>query len=272
MAWYAGRNWNRGGARGAHRRSPADRRRPRIDPHRRQGGRRARRRGDNRQRPRVHRAPRAGAWTSPSPRTRARPLGLLLRAPASPRPPTTRSRVWNGAAASTRACSPPAGSPTPARPAWTRARPFGLHGRVANAAAENLCIDQDWEGDEFVIRLKGTMREAEAMVENLTLTRRIETRLGADGFPHPRHGGKPRIQRAASHAAVPLQFRLPPSGPRRRSSARSQKTEPRDEEARKDRGVEECLTFPEPVQGYAEKVFFHTLGARRGRHDLHRAA
>ena len=29
------------------------------------------------------------------------------------------------------------------------------------------------------IRLKGTMREAEAMVENLTLTRRIETRLGS---------------------------------------------------------------------------------------------
>ena len=36
---------------------------------------------------------------------------------------------------------------------------------------------------------------------------------------------------------------------------------PRDEEARKDRGVEECLTYPEPVQGYREKVFFHTLAS-----------
>jgi hypothetical protein len=41
------------------------------------------------------------------------------------------------------------------------------------------------------------------------------------------------------------------------------KSDPRDDEARKDRGVEECLTFPEPMQDYAEKVFFHTLAAQK---------
>ena len=137
---------------------------------------------------------------------------------------------------------------------------YGLHGRVANAAAENLALDQDWEGDEFVIRLKGTMREAESMVENLTLTRRIETRLGSKTF---------RIHdtvRNRGFAPEPLMllyhcnFGFPLLAPGARVVGPIKETAPRDEEARKDRGVEECLTFPEPIQGYEEKVFFHTLG------------
>ena len=40
------------------------------------------------------------------------------------------------------------------------------------------------------------------------------------------------------------------------------KSVPNDEESAKDRGVEECLAFPEPVRDYAEKVFFHTLAGR----------
>jgi hypothetical protein len=67
-------------------------------------------------------------------------------------------------------------------PSVDQGKAFGLHGRLSNAAAENLCVDQEWEGDEFLIRLKGTMREAEAMVENLSLTRTVETRLGAKGL------------------------------------------------------------------------------------------
>ncbi len=147
-------------------------------------------------------------------------------------------------------------------PSTDQGRPFGLHGRVANAAAENLCVEQDWEGDEFMIRLRGTMREAEAMVENLTLTRRIETRLGAAGF---------RIHDTVVNrgfSAQPLMllyhcnFGFPLLSPTARIVGPIQKSEPRDEEARAGRGVEECLTFPEPIQGYAEKVFFHSLGAR----------
>jgi hypothetical protein len=42
-----------------------------------------------------------------------------------------------------------------------------------------------------------------------------------------------------------------------------QVTEPRDDEAKKNRGVEECAVFPEPQKGYKEKVFFHTLGTDR---------
>ncbi len=138
---------------------------------------------------------------------------------------------------------------------------FGLHGRVANAAAENVSIEQDWQGDEFVISLKGTMREAESMVENLTLTRRIETRLGARSFrlhdTISNRGFEPQPLIMLYH----VNFGFPLLGPTSHVVAPIKSTAPRDEEARKGRGVEECLVFPEPIQGYEEKVFFHAVGS-----------
>jgi hypothetical protein len=144
-------------------------------------------------------------------------------------------------------------------PSIDQGRPFGLHGRVSNTAAEDLSIDQEWVGDEYEIRVKGRMREVQFFAENLTLTRRIETRLGANGF---------RLRDVVDNrgfTAQPLMllyhfnFGFPLLGPRARIVGPIRKTEPRDEEARAGRGVEECLGFPAPVAGYREKVFFHTL-------------
>ena len=56
-----------------------------------------------------------------------------------------------------------------------------------------------------------------------------------------------------------LNFGFPLLGPNARVVGPIRRIEPRDEQARRDRGVEEALSFPEPVPGYQEKVFFHTL-------------
>jgi len=149
-------------------------------------------------------------------------------------------------------------------PSVDQGQAFGLHGRLANAAAENVSVDQDWDGDEYVIRLKGTMRECEAMCENLTLTRRIETRLGQKGF---------RLQDTIVNRGFAEQpfmmlyhfnFGFPLLGPGTRVAGPIRKTVPRDDQAAKDRGLAECLGFSEPVLGYAEKVFFHTLAGDAG--------
>ncbi len=151
-------------------------------------------------------------------------------------------------------------------PSTDGGRQYGLHGRVANAAAEDLCIGQDWQGDEFEIRVAGTVREATAMAENVKLRRSIETRLGAKGL---------RLRDTVTNrgfTAEPLMllyhFNLgfPLLSPGSRVLGPIRRTEARDPQAAADRGVEECLRFPEPVQGYREKVFFHSLGAdARGR-------
>lgn len=139
---------------------------------------------------------------------------------------------------------------------------FGLHGRVSNAGAEDLAIDQEWEGDEYVIRLKGRMREVLALAgENMILTRRIQTRLGAKGFTlHD-------VVENRGFSAQPLlllyhfNFGFPLLGPNARVVGPIRKITPRDEQARRDRGAEEALQFPEPIPDYQEKVFFHDLAA-----------
>jgi hypothetical protein len=151
------------------------------------------------------------------------------------------------------------GITTSGAPSVDRGRPYGLHGRLANAAAENVSIDQEWDGDELPIRVSGKIREAEAMGENLSLTRTFETRLGQRGFRlHDRVMNR-------GWSAQPLMllyhfnYGFPLLGPTSRITGPFTKSVARDEEARKDRGEEECLVFPEPIHDYAEKVFFHSL-------------
>jgi hypothetical protein len=138
---------------------------------------------------------------------------------------------------------------------------FGIHGRVSNAAAEDLCIDQRWDGDEFIISLKGKMREVKAMFENVSLTRTIDTRLGMNGFrlldQIENHGFDPQPLLMLYH----INFGFPLLGPNARVAGPVVKTEPMTEHAKNDRGIEECFSFQGPEEGYEEKVFFHTLKA-----------
>jgi hypothetical protein len=148
-------------------------------------------------------------------------------------------------------------------PSVDKGEPFGLHGRIANTAAEDLCGEQGGKGDDYKIRLRGHMREAKAMFENLSLTRSIETGLGSRGFSISdlivNHGFEPQPLMMLYH----FNFGFPLLSHRARVIGPVLESVPRDSEAEKDRGVEECLTYPEPVAGYNEKVFFHTLGADR---------
>jgi hypothetical protein len=146
-------------------------------------------------------------------------------------------------------------------PSVDQGKPLGLHGRYSNAGAEDVCVSQGWEGDEYLIRLSGRVREASAMNEHLVLSRTIETRLGSRGFRlHDvveNRGFEERPLMLLYHFNYGFPLLAPGArivGPIRSSVAR-------DEEARKGRGVEECLQIGEPVRDYQEKVFFHDLAA-----------
>lgn len=59
---------------------------------------------------------------------------------------------------------------------------MGLHGRISNTPAENISKYCAWEGDEYIIRVSGEMRETSAMGENLLLKRTITTKLFSNEF------------------------------------------------------------------------------------------
>ena len=56
----------------------------------------------------------------------------------------------------------------------------GLHGRIANIPAEKICVQADWVGDEYVMRVSGQMRESVVFGENLVLKRTITAKMFSD--------------------------------------------------------------------------------------------
>ena len=144
-------------------------------------------------------------------------------------------------------------------PCSDKEQSLGLHGRISNSTAEDVSIAQEWEGDEYVIRLSGKIREASAMGEHMVLARTIETSMGSKGFVLrdmiENRGFEPQPLMMLYH----FNFGFPLLGPHARVVGPIVDTVARDEEAKRDRGVEEALEFPTPDPGYSEKVFFHTL-------------
>lgn len=133
----------------------------------------------------------------------------------------------------------------------------GLHGRIGNTPARDIQVFQGWEGDDYVLRLRGTMRESRLFGENLTLTRTVWTKLGEerfwiedtilnDGFQvspvmllYHCNIGWPAVE-AGSQVACP-----------------SRQFAPRDDEARKDGN--DWSKLDAPTHGYQERVFFHDM-------------
>lgn len=57
---------------------------------------------------------------------------------------------------------------------------LGLHGRLNNIPADNVCISNAWDNDDFAIRVSGTVRESKLYGENMVLRREVLTHLGSN--------------------------------------------------------------------------------------------
>ncbi len=57
---------------------------------------------------------------------------------------------------------------------------LGLHGRVSHTPARQVCLDAEWQGDDYAFWVKGAVRETAVFGPNLVLTRKVSARLGED--------------------------------------------------------------------------------------------
>jgi hypothetical protein len=55
---------------------------------------------------------------------------------------------------------------------------YGLHGRIHHTPGRQISCWSEWEGDEYVMKLRGVMEETSIFGERLRLTRMIMSRLG----------------------------------------------------------------------------------------------
>lgn len=63
-------------------------------------------------------------------------------------------------------------------PCRTGGKDYPMHGRIRTTPAEHAGAEARWAGDDYILEVSGTMREAELFGENLTLRRTITTRYG----------------------------------------------------------------------------------------------
>jgi hypothetical protein len=74
------------------------------------------------------------------------------------------------------------GLDTYGQPASDEGVEYGLHGRATSLAARGLSWDADWDGDEYVLRARGRMKQVSFHGEHLQLTRTITAKLGENRF------------------------------------------------------------------------------------------
>ena len=55
---------------------------------------------------------------------------------------------------------------------------LGAHGRISNIPAYDVCVEQKWVGEDYIISVSGKVRESTMFGENIVLTRTITTKLG----------------------------------------------------------------------------------------------
>lgn len=137
---------------------------------------------------------------------------------------------------------------------------LGLHGRISNIPAEDVCVSNDWYNDEFIMKVRGKVRESVVFGENITLTREIETRLGEnrifvrDVVENCGFDSQPLMLLYHCNFGYPLIDKgtklILPEG----------NVKARDQVALE--GISKYAVFDEPKNGYQEQVFYHDFTAR----------
>ncbi len=59
---------------------------------------------------------------------------------------------------------------------------LGLHGRVSYVPGRSVCAEGEWEGDEYLMSVRGRVVEASAVAPRMVMTRRISTKLGVNAL------------------------------------------------------------------------------------------
>lgn len=138
---------------------------------------------------------------------------------------------------------------------------LGLHGRVSNSPAQNVAVDTHWEGDNYIMSLKGEVRETGVFRDSLVMTRQISAKMG-ESVITIRDVVENRSYEPAPHMMlyhINIGFPVVDVGAKLVSATTV--VTPRDGVAAG--GKENFDAFVVPAAGYEEKVYYHDLKANR---------
>lgn len=133
---------------------------------------------------------------------------------------------------------------------------LGLHGRYTSLSAERVSHFEGWEGEKYILRLSGEMREAVIFGENLLLRREYEAVLGEPVLRLrdvvTNEGSRPSPHMILYHCNLGF----PLLGTAAELAAPSRGIRPRDPGYEDPEGA--CRFIP-PTPGYRERVYYHDM-------------
>lgn len=133
----------------------------------------------------------------------------------------------------------------------------GLHGRIGNLPARNICVKQEWEGDKYVLSVTGTIRETSVFGENLTLTRTVSTCMGESKFRIHDVVTNEGFNDTPYMLLYHCNLGWPALDEGSEIIAPSRYVAPRDSEA--EDGKENWYKMDAPTHGYKEKCYYHDM-------------
>lgn len=139
-----------------------------------------------------------------------------------------------------------------------RYHPF--HGRIGNTPAENVCLNEYWQNDEYFIEVNGTLREASLFGENIVQKRSIVTKMGSCSLQiHDTIENQ-----GFSDEQIMIMYHMNIGYPMLDKSTRLylpvSKTLNRDRSSLK--GEVNWHTFDAPLPNREEEVYYHKLNGR----------
>ncbi len=134
---------------------------------------------------------------------------------------------------------------------------LGLHGRMTGLIGSDIGISCEFEEDDYVIRIKGKVRESAVFGENVVLRREIISVLGENRIIIKDEVENEGFTQTPLMLLYHCNFGYPMLSGATILEYESNKTIPRDDIA--TMGLSDSKVFESPKKVYKEQVFFHQL-------------
>lgn len=137
---------------------------------------------------------------------------------------------------------------------------LGLHGRISNIPAKDVSVSREWEGDDYVIRIRGKVQESRIFSENLVLTREISVKMGGKTIHVHDTVENCGFTESPFMLMYHCNFGYPIVSEDAVLYTPKETVVPRDADAQKGIGAYNRFQAPEP--GFAEQVFYHDMESK----------
>lgn len=140
---------------------------------------------------------------------------------------------------------------------------FGLHGRISNQCAKNICVSEEWKKDTFLMEVSGTNTEAQLRGENFSLQRTVTGRLGENYFTVKDFITNEDFVKRPYMIMYHINFGYPIVDKDSRIIVRSKERFTDTEVSMKN--LSDAYKITAPVNGIEEELYFHQVGADDGK-------